>query len=300
MTSPDALTALSDAIETHVSEAAGTVAAVECCGQQKLSGVLWRLGVVVTSEQSLPQARAYGLVLPGGAQVAATLAGRDPTTNVAVLRFEGDAPTHSVAEPKAVGGMVLALGSDGRGGASARLGTVELLGPAWDSQMGGRIDRLIRIGVQLGRTAEGGPVVDAAGAMLGMSTFGPRRSVLVIPGSTVARVVQPLLDQGRVERGWLGVGVHPVALPKELGARAETGSGLMVVSIAEGSPASASLLPGDILLEIAGAAVTSPRGIAAALGPETIGKSVAVKLLRGGTVIAPEVTITARPPHGRT
>jgi S1-C subfamily serine protease len=293
--SDTAFAALSDSLEVTVQAGAPLVAGLEWADCGRLSGVLWQAGVIVTSEQSLPGAESYTAILPGGGRVAATLAGRDPATNVAALRIEGAAPAFLSVEPRAVGGLAVALGSDFSGGATARLGVIEALGAAWQSQRGGQIDRLVRIGARLGGAAEGGPVLDARGGVLGMSTFGPHRGVLVIPSSTIARVLAQLLQQGRIVRGWLGVGLHPVALPAELAARAGATSALMVVGFAEGAPAAAGLLPGDILLEVGGVKLSSPRTVAAALGPETVGQSVAIKLVRGGEVISVNVTVAARP-----
>jgi S1-C subfamily serine protease len=295
MTELSAFAMLSHATADAARRGASLVGGIEWCGRQRVSGVLLRAGVLVTSEQSLPEAEGYGAVQPGGARVAATLAGRDPATNIAVLRLESPAPNVMLAEPEGVGALVLALGSDGAGDITARLGAVEVLGPAWESQAGGRIDRLVRLGLRLGSAAEGGPVIDAEGRLLGMSTFGPRRSVLVIPGSTMIRVVDQLLRDGRIDRGWLGVALHPVALPKEFADRSAAGAGLMVVKLAEGAPAAGVLLPGDILLEIAGVPVTTPRAVAAALGPERIGQAVVLTVLRGGQTATPSVTVAARP-----
>jgi S1-C subfamily serine protease len=255
---------------------------------------VWSDGRLVTSAQSLTERDAVTAILPGGRRVEATLAGSDPATNVAVLRVaEAGGSTAQPAEPRGVGGIVLALGSDGAGGPAARIGTLERLGPAWESQAGGHIDRLIRLGLSLPDPAEGGPVLDADGGFLGMSTFGPRRGVMVIPAATIARVLPGLRPGGR--RGWLGVGVHPVALPAALSAQTQASTGLMVMSLAEHSPASASLLPGDILLELAGRKLGSARALAAALGPETVGQTLDLKVLRGGIIAAPQVTVTERP-----
>lgn len=295
MTDTAPFAALSLATEAAARQAAPLVAGLEWCGRHHISGVLWRSGVLVTSEQSLPTAEGYTAVLPGGARVAATLAGRDPSTNLAALRLEGEAPAVAQAEPGGVGALVLALGSDGAGGITARMGAVEVLGPAWESMCGGRIDRLLRLGLRLAPAAEGGPVVDAHGRLLGMTTFGPRRAVLVIPASTITRVLEPLLRDGRIACGWLGVGLHAVSLPRELAERAGTGHGVMVVNIAEGAPAAGVLLPGDILLEIDGTPVATPRNVAAVLGPERIGHAVPLKLLRGGALATPSVVVGARP-----
>ena len=295
MTDSNAFAALSRAIAATARGAAPAVAGLEWGGHHHISGVLWRSGVLVTSEQSLPDSDGYTAILPGGARVPATLAGRDAATNVAALKLQADAPAPTLAEPGGVGELVLALGSDGTGEITARMGGIEVLGAAWESQRGGRIDRLIRLGVRLGPAAEGGPVLDADGALLGMSTFAPGRNVLVIPASTIGRVLDQLLHDGHIPRGWLGVGLHPVALPRDIAEREGVGGGLMVVNLAEGGPAASALLPGDILLELAGAAVTTPRNVAAALGPDTIGREMALKVLRGGAVTTRSVTIAARP-----
>ena len=297
MTDTTAFAALSRAVAATARGAAASVAGLEWGGHHHVSAVLWRPGVLVTSEQSLPDSDAYTAILPGGARVAATLAGRDPATNVAALTLESAAVAAALppAEAGGVGELILALGSDGGGEATARLGAIEVLGPAWESQRGGRIDRLIRIGVRLGPAAEGGPVVSAEGGLLGMSTFGPRRDVLVIPAATIAGVLDQLLHTGRIARGWLGIGLHPVALPRDLAEREGVHGGLMVVNLVEGGPAASVLLPGDILLELEGGVVTTSRGVAAALGPETIGRAIALKVLRAGALTMLHVTVAARP-----
>lgn len=290
-----AFSTLSDTLVRVVAKASVHVANLAWGRRGALSAILWREGVLVTSEQSLPDAEQYDAVLPGGGHAKATLAGRDPATNVAVLRLEAKAAAFSVAEPAGVGALVLALGSDGGGGVTARMGGIEVMGPAWESQRGGRIDRLVRIGVRLPQGAEGGPVVDASGALLGMSTFGPGRGVLVIPTATVGRVVDPLLQQGRMARGWLGVGLHEVALPPEIAQRAAAAGGLMVMSFAEAAPAAGALLPGDILVAVAGNAVTTVRALARLLGPEAVGKTLELTLVRGGALTTVAVVIGARP-----
>ncbi len=291
----NAFAALSHATEAAARAAAPLVAGIDWSGRHHVSGVLWQKGVLVTSEQSLPDAETYTAVLPGGLRVPATLAGRDPATNVAALRLEADPPPAASANPGGVAALVLALGSDGAGQVTARFGAIELLGGAWDSMRGGRIDRLMRLGIKLAEGAEGGPVIDADGALLGMSTFGSHRSVLVIPTATIARVLPQLLKDGRIARGWLGIGLHAVSLPRDLAERAGAAHGLMVVNIAESAPAAGVLLPGDILLEIDGGPVATPRAVAAALSQERIGQEVALKVLRGGVLTAERVTVCARP-----
>ena len=200
------------------------------------------------------------------------------------------------AEPVRVGALTLLVGADAKGNATARLAVVHALGDAWHSMAGGRIDALIRLQTPLGMD-EGGPVLSLAGGLIGMSTSGPRRRTIVIPTATVARVIDPLLAEGRIARGWLGIGLQPVVIPDSFRQTAERESGLMVVGLAGGGPAeTAGVLPGDIVLDIDGAPAGRPRALTASLGAERIGQAVALRVLRAGAVQAISVTIAARPP----
>ncbi len=299
---PDALAAFSDCTADHVRQGAPLLAAVEWGSNQQVSAILWGEGLAVTSEQSLPDCETYTVVLPGGARVPATQAGRDATTNIAALRIEAAfPPLPPPPESLPLGALVLALGGDGTGSTRVRLGVVETLGPAWQSQCGGRIDQLIRLDINLGHAAEGGPVFDARGALIGMSTFGPRNQVLVIPHATIARVVAQLRAHGRVARGWLGVGVQPVAIPGEPSEAGATdpacagASGLMVMSIDDRSPAAGTIMTGDILIAAGPTRLPTPRALFALLGADSIGSTLALHLLRNGIALQTHVQITARP-----
>lgn len=293
----DALAQVSDALAARVTGAAGLVVAVRPAGGRARSGIAWREGVAVVSEQALPRADSYEAVLPGGQVVPARLAGRDPGTNVAALRLDGAhaAALPAVAEPR-VGTLALALGADGTGGVTARLALVQEAGPAWHSQAGGRIDRRVVLDARLGGGDEGGPVLDGAGGLLGMSTLGPRRRALVIPAATVERVLGPLLERGGVARGWLGVSLQPVAVPESLRGAAGADAGLMVLALVEGGPAAAAgVMPGDILVALGGQPVARARALAEQLGPDSVGQSVELRLLRAGQALSLPVTVTARP-----
>jgi S1-C subfamily serine protease len=291
------LAALSDAFADLAAMAAPAVVGLRAGGRGWISGVLWRPGLVVTSEQSLDTQEGIVAVLPGGKETPARLAGRDPGTNIAVLRIEGgEGGLRRAGTAPRIGAMTVLAGSDGGGGITARFGLVQMAGPAWHSMAGGRIERLLRLDARLGRQEEGGPVLDAAGGLLGFSTFGPRRRVLVIPHETVDRVLDPLLKEGRVARGWLGLGLHPVEVPAQLREVAGCQAGLMVVSLAPDGPAEqAGVLPGDILLDLDGRNVLHPRAVAELLGPERVGRPCSARLLRAGAVVTLTVTIAARP-----
>jgi S1-C subfamily serine protease len=294
----EALLAFSDAAAARIRHAAPLVIGLDWGGGRLLSALLWADGVAVTSEQSLPETEFCTAILPGGGRLQAVPAGRDPSTNVAVLRLDTPGPRVIATTELDVGQLTIALGTDGQGGPRARLGIVETLGPTWQSQCGGRIDRLIRLDLDLPAVVEGGPVIDARGQLIGMSTFGPRNSVLVIPAATIERAARQLLAHGHVPRGWLGIGVQPVQLPRdtemELGDDGPP-SGLMVLSIADTSPAAGVLLPGDILLRAGPNRLATARALTALLGAETIGAALQLQVLRGGAIVAASVIVAGRP-----
>jgi len=236
-------------------------------------------------------------VLAGGGTFAARIAGRDPGTNTAVLRLDGGPqPTWSAAAEPQPGALVMAFAADGMGGSAVRLGIVHSVGPSWHSRAGGRIDRRIGLDIRLGRGEEGGPVVDAAGGLLGISTLGPRRRVLVIPMATVERVLEPLVTTGRIARGWLGAAVQPVLVPEALREEAGQAQGLMVLGVTQDGPAArAGVLMGDILVALDGAAVAGMSRLAELLGPEAVGKEVQLRLIRAGHVQSLAATVGEPP-----
>jgi S1-C subfamily serine protease len=195
------------------------------------------------------------------------------------------------------GSLALVVGADARGAPTGRMAMVHATGPEWHSQAGGRIEALVRLDSRLGAD-EGGPVLTLGGKLIGMSTSGPRRRALVIPAATILRVLDPLLAEGRIARGWLGVGLQHVLVPERLHDLAGREAGMMVVGLAAGSPAEqAGVLPGDIILELDGRHTGRARGLAAALAAERIGQPTTMKLLRAGEVRLVTVVVGTRPPR---
>jgi S1-C subfamily serine protease len=291
------LSDLSHAIETEVAAARGLAVAVRNASHRHVSALLWQPDAVVTSEQVVGNRDEYEVVTASGATAKARIAGRDPGTNLLVLRTDTQLAATAVPRGTArVGALALALGADAAGATIARLGLVSSVGPQWYSRAGGRLEQRIALDIRLRRTEEGGPVLDASGALLGMSTLGPPGVVLAIPVATLERVVPQLLSDGQVPRGWLGLGLQPVAVPEPLRADAAEATGMMVMSIAAGGPGEvAGVKAGDILLTIDGASMRGLRRVIAQLDDESVGKTVALRLIRGGEVLTLNVVITARP-----
>src|ERR1700684_230078 len=272
----DVLAEFSNALAGRAEAAKNAIVAVRLAHGRHLTGMVWRPETVIVSEQSLPRKDDFELVAAGGAE---------PIASPPIAA--GEAHTGAVA---------LAIGAEGTGGASARLGLVNLAGAEWHSSRGGLIDRRIVLDLRLARHEEGGPVFDAAGACLGMSTFGPRGQVIAIPTATIERIVPLLLKNGRIARGWLGVALHAVAVPDALRETAEQYSGLMVMSVVDNGPAAqAGIVAGDIVLSVDGTSTHRFRKIAGHFGSDSIGRKADLRLIRSGTVITVPTTIAERP-----
>jgi len=221
----------------------------------------------------------------------AQLVGRDPTTDVALLRVDRSdlQPISLTASAVDVGALVIAMGAED-GKPTAALGLVSHTAGAWRSLRGGAIDARIELDLRLRRSAEGGLVLDAAGQSVGMAVFGPRRRVLVIPSTTVERVAAKLESHGHIARGYLGLGLHPVAID------GSDGSGAMVMSVdPKGPGALAGVHQGDILVAWNGEPIRHIQSLLRALGPDSIGQTVTLGLRRAGTTQQVPLTIAERP-----
>ncbi len=286
---------ISEAIADATEATSQRLVALHMRHGRHLTATVWRDDLIVASEQILPGRDRFPARLGDGSETEAVVVGRDDGTNIAVLRLTQGT---GLGEPEAgvarLGAFALALGTQRDGAATAALGIVGRVGAAWTSSHGGRIDQYLRLDLGLSQAEEGGPVLDASGRLIGVSVFGPRGEVLVIPHATLSRVVPQIEASGRVARGWLGAGLQPVAAPGAADAR--PGRGLLVVSVADDGPAAiAGLVPGDIITAVAGEPVGRMTGLIRRLGPDSIGTPVELTLLRGGETIVRTLTVTERP-----
>ncbi len=295
------LLACSTDLAAAVERAARVVVAVHARPRLASTGVHWRPGVIVTAHHTVRAEQDITVTLPGGRTIAAALAGRDPGTDLAVLRVDAaDLPVADKATAALqVGHIVLALGH----GPRASWGIVSAVGGRWRTWRGGDVDQFVRLDVTLYPGFSGGPLVDVEGRVLGISTSGlERRLELALPAATVTRVVDELLDKGRVSRGFLGVGLQPVRLPesavKALDVPAEIG--LIVVGLEpEGPAAKAGLLLGDVLVALDGRVVAGPDDVHAEVGARRAGSVLRLTLLRAGASMDVTVTLGERPDRGR-
>ena len=282
--------ALSHDLSGAVEKAGRAVVAINARRRIPSSGVVWRPGAIITANHTL-EYEEIGVTLPDSRTAPASLAGRDPSTDLAVLRLEGvDLPAAEAGDLASVkvGHVVLAVARTFEGGERAALATIGVLGAAWRTWRGGLLDRTVRLDRNLHPNFSGGPVVDDQGRVLGIGTSAlSRYSAVVIPASTINRVMDELLTRGHIARGFLGLGMHPLRLPsqlrKSLNLSAE--SGIMVVAVEPESPAEkAGVMIGDILVALDGTPVRDTDDVQSYLGGERIGKPVSASIIRGGSL----------------
>jgi S1-C subfamily serine protease len=280
---------VSGAIEGLVEDLAPSLVSV-VSHRAQASGFVWEAGLVVTSDEGLAQEGDIRVVLHGGDSVAAHVVGRDASTAIALLKIErADVPPVALTtEAPPAGALVVALGAEA-GTPTAALGLVSVSKGPWQSMRGGDIDARIELDARLRSTAEGGLVVNAARQAFGMTVFGPRRRVLVIPSATIGRIAAKLQTHGRIPRGYLGLGLQPVTI--EGG-----GSGVMVMNVDPNGPgAAANIHQGDVLVSFDGKPIGKLRPLLRSLGPSSVGKELAVELRRGGQVHQARIKIGERP-----
>lgn len=295
----DVLRNLSDALAATVATAGAGVVRVEARGRIPASGILWSPdGVIVTAHHVVEREESIGVGLPDGQTVAAALVGRDPTTDLAVLRSDAKGLTPAaVAEPDSlrVGHLVLALGRPGQT-VQATLGIVSALGEEWRTPAGGQVDAYLQTDLVMYPGFSGGPLVDVSGRVLGLNTSALLRGIsLTLPTPTLRRVVEALLTHGRVRRGYLGVGAQGVRLPAALEQQLGQETGLLLISVEPDGPAGrAGLLLGDTIVALDGQPVRHMDDLLALLGGERVGVSTPVRIVRGGVVQEMQVTVGER------
>ena len=299
------LESLSNDLAGAVERAGQSVVAIHARRRIPASGIHWRPGIIVAAHHTIQRDDDITISLADGTTVAATLAGRDPTTDIAVLKVaEAKVPVASIADDSGlrVGALVLALGRPGHA-VTASLGVISTVGGEWRTWHGGTIDRFVRLDVSIYDGFSGGPLIDASGRVLALDTSGlSRGAALAIPASTVHRVVDQLLRSGRVSRGYLGLGMQSIRLPAALVERLSlpNDTGLMVVSAEPGGPGDrAGVLIGDVLIAIGDRPVSDPNEILSLLGGDQIGKTLATRIIRAGEPKSLEITIGERPVEPR-
>jgi S1-C subfamily serine protease len=297
------LNELSNELAALVASSSQHLVAVQLGGGRSVSGIVWRPGYVVTAAERLDDEPTSLRVVWGTAgESEAQLLGRDLSTDVAVLSvaaLTGEGLSGQHLPTVRAGQLALAVGHSAEHGPIVTFGSIAVAGGAWQSRLGGRIDRLLRVSASLSPAAEGGAVLDLEGSLIGMAILGPRRAFLAIPADTIGRVVEQLVAKGRISRGYLGIAMQPVRLPEALQKLANTGVGLLVSSVDPQSGAAlGGMLLGDVIVGWNGEPVRDYRQVQRSLAPESVGSSLTVTAVRAGALITLRLTVGERPSSG--
>lgn len=267
------------------------------------SGVLLSGDAVVTVNHAVRREDEVRVVLANGERIATRVAGRDPGTDLAVLRLQqpiqSAAPQWGTGAKLRIGELTLAVARSWRGNVVASSGIISGLIPGpWRTWRGGELDQFVRPDLTMYPGFSGGPLLNSQGHFVGINTTGLHRSGITIPASTVTRVAGELLEKGRVERPYLGLAMQAVTLPESLRAKLNliSGEGLLVVHVEPGSPAEkAGVLLGDTLVELGGKTVADTDAVQDALRLSRIGGEVEAVFIRGGVATKARVKLEPRP-----
>ena len=289
---------LSDALAQATDRAATSAVAVHTEARGSSSGVIWRRGIVVTSEHALRRDEEIHVTLAGGRVVSATLAGRDPSTDLAVLKCaEATMSVNEFGDAAQIkpGTLTLIVGRTRASGPVAALGVVSLVAAGRKTWTGTLLAPYIRLDVAIQPTASGGAAIDAHGRVFGIAT--PRFArfgAIAVPAFTVNVVVDTLLEKGRIPRGYLGVGLQPVRLPDTLrqSLHRDVKTAAIVLEVEPDGPAhQAGLVIGDIIVSLSGQPIARLEDIHSQLQGATIGKQLSLGFVRGGALQEARVVV---------
>ena len=286
---------LSNALAGAVERVSAWMFAVHGRPRLPSTGVQWRAGLVVTANHTVEHDRDVTLTGPDGRSFSASVAGRDPGLDIAVLRAVADGvPIADVADDRdvRVGHLVMALGA----GPRASAGIVSALDVGRGRHARGE---LLAVDLTLYPGFSGGPLVDVHGRVIGITTSGASRHLqCAVRAASVTRLVEHVVRGGRIPRAYLGVGTQPVELPDPLRERLGLvqRTAVIVVHVRSESPAAAAgLIIGDVIVSIDGRAIAEPEDLVVVLQPDRVGAAATMTILRGGEPRDLQVIVGERP-----
>jgi S1-C subfamily serine protease len=292
---------LSDELAGVVQSLNPYVVSVRARRHYPSSGLRWSPEIIVTADHTVQREEDIAITFADGKTIAATVVGRDPGTDLAVLRVEGSVPLRAElgrTQATRTGELAVVVGRSPDSGPNASLGIVSAVSGPWRTWRGGNLDAYIRVDAKLFPQSSGGAVVNVRGEIVGIATSALSRiGGLAIPGSTIQRVAEKLVERGFVPRGYLGIGVQPVPFSEELrqSFSVPNKSGLITLTVESNGPAAkAGLLIGDIVVALAGAPVEDTDDLQSYLDAAAIGSPVKVNFVRGGALQELTVTVGER------
>src|SRR6266542_2664209 len=267
------LAAFSDQLAQAVERVGDSVVRVEARRRYPSSGVIWSPeGLILTADHALEREEDISIGLSDGRSVSATIVGRDPSSDLAILRAEAAGLREIERGPAPrVGHLALVVARPGNEVATS-IGVVSAHGSVSRTWRGGRLDGVILTDAALYPGFAGVALVDTSGRMVGLiaSQYG-QGAGLAIPVEVAERAATSLQSHGRIRRGYLGVHSQVVELPEAMRSRAAVTqeSGLLIVGVERGGPAErGGVLIGDVLIAVEGQPVSGTDELVAALAAE--------------------------------
>jgi S1-C subfamily serine protease len=291
---------LSDAIADAAELAGKSTVLVDARRRFPASGIAITKDLILTADHVVERDEDIKVILADGTELNARLAGRDPGSDLAVLKLDSASATPAEVSktPARVGQFVLAIGRPSKNGIQSSFGSVNSLGGPVRTGRGGMLEKFIKTDVVSYPGFSGGPLVNGDGTIFGINTSGfGSGSAITIPTDIAWKIAETLEKDGKIKRGYLGIRSQTVNIPadsqKALKRTQETG--LLLVGLEDDSPAGKDgLRVGDILVSVNGEPVSHHDELFARLSGDVVGKSIPVEVLRGGKLESIKVTVGER------
>jgi S1-C subfamily serine protease len=295
--SKNTLQEFSDALADAAERTGKSTVMVDARKRLPASGIAFAADLILTADHVVERDEDIKVTLPDGMEISARVAGRDPGSDLAVLKLDSASatPAEATKTPARVGQIALALGRPSTNGIEASLGTVSAVNGPVRTGRGGMLEKYIRTDTISYPGFSGGPLVGADGTVLGINTSGlSHGAAITIPADLAWKIADSLAKHGHIKRGYLGIRSQTVDLP-EKSLKRQQKMGLLVVGLESDSPAAKSgLMVGDILVGITGVAVEHHDELFARLSGDVVGKSTPIDILRGGELKTVNVVIGER------
>ncbi|WKZ41428.1 MAG: trypsin-like peptidase domain-containing protein [Anaerolineales bacterium] len=298
--SKNIFTELSEAMADAAESAGRSTMLVDARRRIPASGIAVVKDLILTADHVVERDEDIRIVLGDGTETTARLAGRDPGTDLAVLKLDSASavPAEVAKSPARVGQFVLAIARPSKNGIESSFGTVNAIGGPVRTGRGGMLEKYIKTDAVSYPGFSGGPLINGEGQVYGINTSGFRSGgAITIPADVAWKIAETLSKHGKIKRGYLGIRSQTVNIPAEAQSELKRGqeTGLLIVGLEAESPAGKSgIMVGDILVGVAGQPIEHHDELFARLSGDVVGKPVPMDVLRGGKLQVVNVVVGER------
>jgi serine protease Do len=293
----ETLEKLSEELSATIEKASQSVVLVQ--GRRfPASGVVWKKNLVITTDHSVARSNEVQIRTAAGEVITGTIAGRDPSTDIAIIQSSKDLqPLEFSKTSLKAGQLAVILGRANGGRVLSMLTMISGTDNNYKNWRGGTFDQFIRLDSAPFPGFSGSALLMPNGTIAGINTAAfSRHFGLTIPASNIERLVERIQTKGTIGRPYLGLMMQPVRLPEKFKKEAGTDIGLLLIGTENGSPAEqAGLTVGDIVVGLNGKNVNSIEELHDVLTAESIGTEIKVTILRGGKIENVQTKVGERP-----